>query len=95
MTIRRQNLLFLLVMLVAADALYGLSLLGIRDRGPDSSISSDLGNALVSGLPFYATAHVIVLFAVALAWMSAADGEVGRTEQLDRIEAAASERSRP
>ncbi|MDN5765320.1 MAG: hypothetical protein L0H96_19640 [Humibacillus sp.] len=95
MTIRRQNLLFLLVMLVAADALYGLGLLGTGARGADSSLRSGLGEALASSLPFYALVHVVALFVVAIAWMAAEDGEVGRTEQLDRIEAAARERSQP
>ncbi|MEP7331505.1 MAG: hypothetical protein ABI692_05385 [Terracoccus sp.] len=97
MTVRRQNLLFLLAMLLAVDALYGLGLLGTGARGPDgtlaSSLSSELGDALVSALPLYVMAHVVALFVVAIAWLSTADGEVGRTEQFDRIEAAARERS--
>ena len=95
MTIQRQNLLFVLAMLVAVDALYGLGLLGTDGSGSESSQRSDLGDALVGGLPFYVVMHVIALCAVAIAWMSAKDGEVGRAEQLDRIETAARERSRP
>lgn len=93
MTVRRQNLLFVLAMLVAVDALYALGLLGTDGSGSDSSLRSDLGNALVGGLTFYIVMHVIALFAVAIAWVSAEDDEVGRTEQLDRIETAARERS--
>lgn len=92
MTVRRQNLLFLLVMLVAADALYGLSLLATRAQMAEMA---DVGGALETWLPPYLVVHVIALFVVAIAWVSAADGEVGRAEQLDRIEAAARERSRP
>ncbi len=95
MTVRRQNLLFVLAILVAVDAVYGLGLLGTGASGADSSVRSGLGDALVSYLPFYVMVHLILLFAVVLAWMSAGDGEVGRAEQLDRIEEAARERSQP
>ncbi len=95
MTMRRQNLLFLLAMVVAVDAVYGLGLLGTAVSSSDSSLRTDLGNALVSYLPIYVMVHVVVLFAVVLAWVSAGDGETGRAEQLDRIDAAARERSQP
>lgn len=96
MTTRRQNLLFLLAMVLAVDALYGLGLLATgAAAASESQLRSDLGDALVSYLPLYVTIQVIALFVVAIAWMAAEDDEVGRTEQLDRIEAAARERSRP